>query len=544
MFLSGCTLLHRDPLARDNGSLYYSTSGHSNVWLLLGKDLRMNHYNQRPEVKSRIKWYLTNKGYLERVAKRGSPYVYYILQQVKKRHMPSELALLPIIESGYDPFAYSAAGAAGLWQMMPGTASGFNIRQNWWYDGRRDIYASTKAALDYLQYLHSFFHGDWLLTFAAYNSGEGTVENAIKYNKLHHKPTDFWDLDLPKQTKQYVPNLLAIATIVAHPHKYYIKWPTTQLVPFVTVVAVGSQIDLAKAAKLANISITELYHLNPGFSRWATDPNGDHLLLIPTDKAEQFKKNLTKLPKNERVTWKRYTVKSGDSLNRIAHHYATSVTLIKDINDLDSNIIHVGQALLIPRAKKSFARSVLNSIKHYLNHKRDLPGPNRIVHVVQPGDSLWQLAHDYNLTIKDIRFWNQLSRKQPLTPGDELTLWTQKKHIVSRSVKIRPYILYHKVKSGDSLKVIARHNHVSITTLKKANKLSSNIIRIGQKLIIPPAEQSLGVRHGKIRSYTVKSGDSLISIAHKFGFKGIQLKLYNNLTHDMLHIGQTLKIPA
>ena len=485
-------MLNDDPLAYDNGSLHYNRNGNTNLWLLLGKDLQMNHYSERPEVKSRIKWYMKNKGYLERIAKRGSPYVYYILQEVKKRHMPSELALLPVIESGYDPFAYSAAGAAGLWQMMPGTASGFSLRQNWWYDGRRDIYASTNAALDYLQYLHDFVHGDWLLALAAYNSGEGTVENAVNDNKAQHKPTDFWHLDLPNQTKQYVPNLLAIATILAHPHQYRMNWPATQFAPFITIVPVGSQIDLAKAAELADISIEELYRLNPGFSRWATDPNGDHLLLIPTNKVERFKKNLVKLPKTERVTWKRYIVKSGDTLGRIAHHYATSVALIKEINDLENNIIHIGQALLIPRAKKSFANTVLNSIKRYLHHKRDLPGPNRIMHVVQPGDSLWQLAHDYNLTIRDIRFWNHLNNKQTLTPGTELILWTQKRHLISHSVKVRPYISYHTVKSGDNLQLIAKRNHISISALKKANKLASNIIRIGQQLAIPPTIQELG----------------------------------------------------
>jgi len=542
--LAGCATLNSDPPAHTIDPPTYQDSSDSNLWLLLGDDLQMNHYTNRPEVKARIKWYLRNKGYLVRVAKRGSPYVYYVLKELHKRDMPSELALLPIIESGYDPFAYSAAGAAGLWQMMPGTASGFSLRQNWWYDGRRDIYASTKAALDYLQYLHHFFHGDWLLALAAYNSGEGTVDNAIKYNAAHGKPTDFWDLDLPTQTKQYIPNLLAIASIVAHSRRYHIQWPTTEFTPFLTLVPVGSQIDLNKAAQLAGISVSELYHLNPGFSRWATDPNGDHLLLVPSDKAAQFKKNLAKLPKADRVTWKRYIVKSGDSLSRIAYKYTTSITLIKQINNLKSNTIHVRQVLLIPRAKKSFAHSVLNSIKHYLNNKRHLPGPNRIVHVVQPGDSLWQLAHDYNLTIRDICFWNHLHVRDALVPGTELILWTQRNPSNSHSVKIRPYILHHTVKRGDNLQDIAKDNHIKVSALKKANNLHSNMIRIGQKLIIPPAIQRLGRKQQKARTYRVKKGDSLIGIAHKFGLKGITLKHYNHLTHDTLRIGQKLKIPA
>jgi membrane-bound lytic murein transglycosylase D len=541
--LTNCSVFNPDPLAHDDGTLYYTTQGNSNLWLLLGEDLNMNHYSDRPEVATRIKWYMTHKIYLEKVAQRGSPYVYYILQEVKKRHLPSEIALLPIIESGYDPFAYSTAGAAGLWQMMPGTASGMRIRQNWWYDGRRDIYASTNAALNYLQYLHKEFHGDWLLALAAYNSGNGTVMKAIKANRAKGLPTDFWHLQLPAQTQQYVPNLLAIASIVADPSRYPVQWPTTKLAPFVTAVQVGSQIDLAKAATLAGISLEKLYLLNPGFNRWATDPDGQHVLLVPADKAEAFKENLAKLPKNDRVTWQRYTVQPGNTLGGIAKKFATSVRLIKDINNLHDNVIHADQVLLIPKAKLSFARDVLNEIKHYLHHQRDIPGPNRVVHVVQPGDSLWKIANSYHLSINDIRYWNHLKVHQALTPGAELILWTEDKKRHS-SVSIRPYILYYTVKLGDNLRDIAKKNHVTVAQIKIANRLKSNTIHVGQKLMIPPASRVLGKTAIKTLNYNVKSGDSLSTIAHRYGLKTSALKAYNHLSTDNLHIGQTLKIPT
>lgn len=541
--LSACSLFNSDPLASDNGSLIYNTHGSSNLWPLLGKDLRMNHYNDRTEVQDRIKWYMHNKIYLEKVAKRGSPYVYYILQELKQRHMPSELALLPIIESGFDPFAYSNAGAAGLWQMMPGTASGLSLRQNWWYDGRRDIYASTNAALSYLQSLAKEFNNNWLLVLAAYNSGDGTVQKAIKLNKSKGLPTDFWDLQLPSQTQQYVPNFLAIAVILANPDKYPVNWPTTKLAPFITPVQVGSQIDLAKAAKLAGISIEELYTLNPGFNRWATDPSGEHILLVPTDKAQAFKENLAKLPQSDRVTWQRHRVKSGESLGGIATQFSTSVLLIKNINNLHNNIIHVGQVLLIPRAKRSFAHTVLDEIKHYVHQQRDLPGPNRVVHVVQPGESLWKIARNYHLQIRQIRFWNQLKRGQTITPGNELILWTEDKRRY-HSVSVRPYILHHTVKAGDSLRSISKHYHVSLKALKNINKIHGNTIRIGKNLFIPPAHRKLDIRALRPHEYNVKNGDSLIIIAHKYGLKAHTLKTYNHLDSNTLHIGQTLKIPT
>lgn len=541
--LSSCSLFQPDPLAQDNGSLHYSSDGQSNIWQLLGQDLHMNHHSDMPIVQARIKWYMTNPTYLQKVAKHGAPYVYYILQELKKRQMPSEIALLPIIESGYDPFAYSSAGAAGLWQMMPGTASGMSIRQNWWYDGRRDVYASTNAALDYLQYLHKEFNGDWLLALAAYNSGDGTVEKAIRYNKANNLPTDFWHLKLPSQTQQYVPNLLALATIVANPNTYAVQWPTTQLAPFITPVKVGSQIDLAIAAKLAGISIEELYLLNPGFNRWATDPEGSHILLLPSDKADAFEMNLTKVPKNERVTWTRYRVQTGDSLGKIAKKFSTSVILIKDVNGLHNNIIHIGNTLLIPKAKKSFAKNVLNEIKHYLHHERNLPGPNRVMHVVQPGENLWTIAKAYHLSIRQIRYWNQLSRKLAIQPGTTLTLWTESKHR-GDAVSLRPYVLHHTVKAHDNLQAIAKHYDVSVTKLKRVNHLSSNTIKLGQQLLIPPAKKVLAHFTRHLQNYTVKAGDNLINIAHHFDVKGSALKAYNHLQHDTLHIGQVLKIPA
>ncbi len=543
--LANCSIFNPDPLSHDQGSLYYTSSKNTNLWLLLGRDLNMKHDVNRPEVQQHIKWYMNHKGYLQDIAKHATLYVYYVLQEVKKRHIPSEIALIPVIESNYDPFAYSDDGAAGLWQMMPGTASGYNLKQNWWYDGRRDIYASTQAALNYLQYLHKFFHGDWLLAIAAYNSGEGTVNNAVNYNKRLHKPTDFWDLKLPKQTENYVPKLLAVATIIANPEQYPVKWPIAHLSPYLTAVSVGSQIDLSVAAKLADISIQELYELNPGYSRWATDPDGKHMLLLPANKAELFTENLAKLPKSKRVTWKRYVVKSGDSLIKISHTYETSPHLIMQVNDLKSNVIHIGQVLLIPRARKSFAKSVMDAVKHYLHHERKLPGPNRVVHIVQPDDTLWLIAKDYKVKAREIRFWNQLKRGQALQPGAELILWSQNNTRSYRASRIRPYLIKHTVISGDNLRDLSKEYHVSVAQLKKTNNLKSDTVRLGQILIIPPTVQKL--KYGsrvRPKTYKVKSGDSLNIVARRFDIGMSALQHYNNMKNDIIRIGQVLKIPS
>lgn len=485
--LNACSVFNADPLANDDGSLTYTPNSSKSLWILIGRDLKMNHEDERPEVQQQIEWYMHHRLYLINIAKRADPYVYYILQEVKTRHLPTEIALIPMIESNYDPFAYSNVGAAGLWQMMPGTASGFSLRQNWWYDGRRDIYASTQAALDYLLYLHKLFKGDWLLAIAAYNSGEGTVQNAVNENIRKGLPTDFWHLELPLQTQNYVPKILAIATILANPDEYPIDWPNTSFTPYITRVSVGSQIDLAEAARLAGITTQALYDLNPGYSRWATDPDGEHVLVLPSDKVDEFQKNLAALPASKRVTWRRYSVKTGDSLISIAHHYQTTPALIKQVNNLKTNIIRPEQTLLIPEAQKTYAKDVMNNVQHYLQKEDKMPGPQSITYTVQAGDSLWKIALHYRVSENDIRFWNQLPGNAKIKPGTTLTIWlsTPKKHATTTGRKTSTT---HKVVAGETLSVIAKKYHVTTKHLETLNHLQDSKIKVGQTLIIPAEE--------------------------------------------------------
>ena len=413
-----CACASHEPLAIQNDALHYTTSGETNLWLVMGEDFKMNHYQNEPAVQKQIQWYIANEGHLETTADRATPYVYYVLQEIKKRKMPSELALLPVVESNYNPFAYSSAGAAGLWQMMPKTATGLEVEQNWWYDGRRDIYDSTDAALGYLQYLNKMYDGDWLLTIAAYNCGFGAVNNAIKYNKAHNLPTDFWHLKLPRETRDYVPKFLAVSTILANPGEYPIEWPTVKVAPFLAPVSVGGQIDLAKAAKLAEISSEEIHRLNPGFNRWATEPDGERLLIIPADKIEIFTANLKKLPSAERVTWNRYIVKSGDTLGKIAQSYHTSSSLISEINNLKNNIIRPKQVLLIPLSTTSLSKSQLRYIENYL---RTNTQPYNIPYTVQTGDNLNRIAKRFHIDMKKLKEANHLT-SDLLRPGQIIAI--------------------------------------------------------------------------------------------------------------------------
>ncbi|HEY7672896.1 MAG TPA: transglycosylase SLT domain-containing protein, partial [Gammaproteobacteria bacterium] len=227
-----------------------------------------------PTVERELAWYVQNPEYLERVFTRGARYLYYITEELERRGMPADLALLPVVESAFDPFAYSHGRASGLWQIIPGTGRRLGLAQNWWFDGRRDVVESTRAALDYLEALHLQLGGDWLLAVAGYNSGEGNVARALKRAQAAGEPTDFWGIRryLPIETRTYVPRLIAIRALVAAPEAQGVALPEIANAPYFSIVETGGQIDMALAAELSALDLDQLYELNPGINRWATDP--------------------------------------------------------------------------------------------------------------------------------------------------------------------------------------------------------------------------------------------------------------------------------
>src|SRR5450755_2416647 len=289
---------------------------------------------QEPAINQQLAWFEHNPDYLERVFQRGQRYMYHVVTEVEARGMPLEFALLPVVESAYEPFAYSSGRAAGLWQFIPGTGTRFGLKQNWWYDGRRDVIESTRASLDYLQALHDQFDGDWLLAIAAYNVGENSVQRELEYNRAHGKPTDFWHLKLPAETRAYVPKLLAMKRLMAEPERYGLEFAVIPNEPYFAVIDTNSQIDLKIAAQLAGTSYEELVALNPGYNRWATDPDGPHRMLVPIDNADGFDAALQTLSSDDRVRFAVHEVTRRETLPMIAKQYGTSVAVILKINDL------------------------------------------------------------------------------------------------------------------------------------------------------------------------------------------------------------------
>lgn len=270
-------------------------SQYDNLWQRLRAGYKLQ-VKDNEEIERTVESFSRKPRFFENISQRARPYLYYIVQELERRKMPLELALLPAIESSFRPTALSPKKAAGVWQFIPSTGRNYGLRQNRFYDGRRDVLASTRAALDYLERLNEMFDGDWLLSVAAYNCGEGAVQRAIRKNEAREKPTDFWALDLPRETRQYVPNLIAVSKIVAEPEKHDVKLSYISNHPYLQNVNVGTQINLNLAAKLAGLSTHEFNRLNPGYRLGVTDPDGPHLLTLPIDKVDNFKQQLTALP--------------------------------------------------------------------------------------------------------------------------------------------------------------------------------------------------------------------------------------------------------
>jgi membrane-bound lytic murein transglycosylase D len=301
-----------------------------------------------PRVTQEVQNFLKHPKNLTALQRRAQPYLYMIVDQLDTKQMPGELALLPMIESAFQVNAQSHAEAAGLWQFTPSTGTTFGLKQNWWYDGRRDVFASTEAATTYLKRLNKQFDGNWLLALASYNSGARTVQKAIKKNLDLSLDTSFWSLDLPDETKSYVPKLLAIAKILSHAEEYNLALHPIPNAPLFKAVDISSQLDLSTAAELAGMPADEFFNLNPAFNHAITAPDGSYKLLIKSKNAAAFKRKLAKLPKTELVKWTEHTIKVGEDLNAIAKLHEVPVETIIEINQLKDQKLVIGSILRLP----------------------------------------------------------------------------------------------------------------------------------------------------------------------------------------------------
>lgn len=478
-----CQLSHDIPLQAEPSWVEPET-----VWqrIRLGYQLDLSIDNRR--IQAEMNWYQRNPDYLARVSSRAERYLFYVTDQLEQRELPLELALLPIVESAFDPFAYSHGRAAGMWQFIPGTARIYDMDINWWYDGRRDIVASTEGAINYLTKLSKYYDGDWMLALAAYNSGRGNVNKAIRKNRKRGLPTDFWALDLPRETRSYVPKLLALAKIVQSPLLHGIELYPVANTPYFAIVDTGSQIDLAEAATMADIDIEELYRLNPGFNKWATAPDGPHRLLVPVENRDIFKQELAGLAPEQRLHWHRYTIKNGDSLLLLAKKFNTDVATIRSVNGIRGNTIVVGKSLLIPKPSKQGDHYSLSAEQRLSSIQNRQRGKDRtqLFHTVSSGESFWTISRKYGVKVSQLAKWNGMAPRDVLKPGMRLSVWTRDP-VQARAGQRDPVVrkVGYRVRNGDSLARIAGKFNVRISDIVRWNAVNpDNYLQPGQRLTL------------------------------------------------------------
>ena len=431
---------------------------------------------------------------------RSGKYEEMIRDILKEYELPENLVYLAMIESGFNPKAYSYARASGLWQFIYGTGSYYGLRSDWWFDERRDPLLASHAAAQHLTDLNERF-GDWYLALAGYNCNPKRVERTMR----QHNTRDFWKLKrLPRQTRNYIPTFIAANMIAENPEKYGFHIDKLQSVSWDTVL-ISECVDLEIVAQAVDTTFDAIKDLNPAVKRWCTPPGVKNFTLnIPVGTKDKFRKNYENIPDDMKRSWVRHRVKSGETLSVIANKYGSTVTVIKNYNKVKGSMIYVGQYLLIPvpqnknyysyqvrYAQKSSSSSSSSSRKKSTRANVIPKGHKKITYIVKQGDTLGEIAEIYKTRANRIRSWNGLYYGQHIYPKQKLTLWVPENYTpisISKSLAKTEVNLpagsYHLVKYGDTLWDISQKYDISIESLKKLNNMRSNTIKPGEKLIL------------------------------------------------------------
>lgn len=493
-----------------------------------------------PAVDRWLRFYTRDPAYLRRMADRAGQYLYDIVENVEARGMPMELALLPFVESAFQPEALSKAKAAGLWQFMPATGNDYSLNQNLWRDDRQDVLQSTRAALDYFEYLHGMF-GDWQLALAAYNWGEGSVSRAIARAKRAGRAADFAHLRMPRETADYVPKLEAIKRIIENPSKYGIELPDVGNEPFFVTITKPRDIDTKTAAELAGMPLEEFRALNPSYKLPVIVASHNNVMLLPADRVDYFIDNLASwMDSGQPLSrWSTYKLQQGETLAAVAERAGMSESFLREVNGIpkgrqvlpNSTLLILSDAGDDISADDADARLRLSPQTTW----------RRVTYRVRPGDTLSTIARRWHITMKSIVTANRL-RSDRLRAGQRLILTVPnvERAPIQQASRSTGSHKIHAVSSGETLSSIARRYGVSVSALRTTNRISGNVIRPGQRLRIPG---TAGDDLPAAVIYTVRQGDALSTIAQRFGTTVTKLKRANRLTNNTLRVGQRLEIP-
>ena len=437
---------------------------YENVWDRIKDTSSLDAVNLDDKTLEYVNQYLSNPAQLDKLLEKGRYFIYFVLEELERYKLPPELALLPYIESNYDPFSISSSGAMGIWQFMPATARIYGLKDTWWYEQRHDPLVSSRAAIRYLAYLHNRFNKKITYTLAAYNGGPTLLEKRIKLNKKAGKLTDFKNLKLPTQTQEYVPKFKAILAIVLNSEKYEIKLPDFPNKPVLGKIELNGQVEILAFSEFAGLKPEFVYKLNAGYTKWASPPGDKTIFNIPIELEEVLNLKKENFIQTNQINWVTHRVSKGDSLWKIAEEFDTEVNVLKKVNYLSSNVLSLNQELLIPLS----------------NDQNQTFIPYQ-AHIISEGDTLWNLGIQYNISPAEIAKTNGLKMSSPLRIGSELNIGNKN---IYRTINSKKRTILYSVKQGDSLYRIADIFNIEISDIKKINELSTNEIKPGQVLKI------------------------------------------------------------
>ena len=387
-------------------------------------------------------------------------FLYFVIQELEKNNLPLELAILPYIESNYDPFSISSSGAVGIWQFMPRTGRLYQLDKSWWNEDRHDPFRSTEAAVKYLKYLYQRFDQNIYHTLAAYNAGPSLLDRRINQNKRRGMDTDFWSLNVPVQTKNYVPKYIALRELILNSDNYGIKLPQIPYEPVVKKISIPGQVEVLTLSEYLDIKPELLYKLNAGYTKWASAPEDESVFYIPSEKYILFENEDNPFKNSNQINWISHIVQSGDSLWSLASKYDTEVKVIKKINYLNNDLLSINDTLLIPLSK--------SKSNNFIPYE---------MYIVSEGDTLWSIAKEYNIEIRDLSRMNSIDENSYLQLGQQLSIGNKNIH---RNMESKKRTILYSVKQGDNLFKISELFDVSIRSIEEINNFKNTTLMPGQ----------------------------------------------------------------
>ena len=434
---------------------------YENIWdYIFDKNLKNNNLVINDQVLFYMNMHLKDVDKFKEYLNDSYYFIFYVISELEKENLPLELALVPYIESNYDPFSISSSGAVGMWQFMPRTGRLYELNKTWWNEDRHDPYRSTEAAVGYLKYLYGRFDKDIYLTLAAYNAGPTLLDRRINQNKRRGLETDFFSLNLPTQTKEYVPKYIALKELVFNSSRYEISLPDIPNLPVVKKITIPGQVEVITLSEFLDIKPELLYKLNAGYTKWASAPEDQSIFYIPVEKYYLFENENNPFKDSNQINWISHVVESGDSLWALASKYDTEVKIIKQINYLNNDILGIGSTLLIPLSK--------TKTNNFIPYE---------MHIVSEGDTLWDLARKYNLEVSDLAMMNSINENSFLQLGQQLTIGNKNIH---RNIESKKRTILYSIKQGDNLYKISELFDVTIKSIKEINNFEDDALMPGQ----------------------------------------------------------------